>query len=228
MVDLPLIVERPDDRMWFGDDGSLTDGRLWAEHDAQLRSETDRIGHDLRENLFGDDVWKTFEPGTRAFLASGEASFRGRRHDPAFDFSAPAIAYAKAVETEINTLLFSRLRRFYGKGNPIGRHTTVDGKPMDLGDTVSHQTLGTIINLLQHNEDVKRGIRGAFVHTDVQWLLGELPHYLEPIARLRNPAAHSQRLSQNDAGKLREQTLGIGQEGLLVRIARAKLRQLTA
>ena len=89
MTDLPLIVERPEPRHWFADDGSLTEGRLWAEHDLLMRGETDKMSRELRENLFGDDVWRTLEYSTRVFLASAEATFRARRHDPAYDF-APA------------------------------------------------------------------------------------------------------------------------------------------
>src|SRR5688572_20430639 len=54
MMDLPLIVERRDPRLWFSDDGLLTSGRLWAEHDITLRGETDRVSRELRENLLGD------------------------------------------------------------------------------------------------------------------------------------------------------------------------------
>ena len=97
--------------------GILTDNRLWAEHDAVLRSETERISRELREDLFGDDVWGALEPGTRSFLASGEATYRARRHDPAFDFAAPTISYAKALETELNAIVFPPLPACIRKGS---------------------------------------------------------------------------------------------------------------
>ena len=46
-------------------------------------------------------MWDALEPATRGFVASGEAVFRAHRDDPGFDFSGPAIEYAKAVETEL-------------------------------------------------------------------------------------------------------------------------------
>jgi hypothetical protein len=175
MVDPPLIVERSDARLWFSDDGQLTQDRLWAEHDAMLRSETERMSRELRENLFGDDVWSALEPGTRAFLASGEATYRARRHDAGFDFSGPVVEYAKALETELNAIVFGALNSLYSKGSPIGRLTNVDGRQIDLGAAVPHQPLGTLLTMLEHNEDVRRGVRAVFGHTDVDLLIGEMP-----------------------------------------------------
>ncbi|HET9438650.1 MAG TPA: hypothetical protein VFO52_00680, partial [Longimicrobiales bacterium] len=222
MTDLPLIVERPDGQQWFGD-RELIGQRLWAEHDVAMRSETDRMSRELRENLLGDKIWSALEHGTRAFLATGEATFRARRQDPSYDFSTVTVEYAKAVEAEMNGLIFTALRKHYGKGKPVGRQTTIDGRPVDLGSAVPHQTLGAIINVLEHNEDVKRGIRASFSQSDAQFLLGEAVHHLTPIAQLRNPAAHSAQLTQAEAAAIREQVLGIGQEGLICRIARLKM-----
>lgn len=224
MTDLPLIVERKDARLWFSDDGGLTDGRLWAEHDIMLRGETDRVSRELRENLLGDVVWGVLEHGTRAFLATGEATFRARRHDPAYDFSTVTIEYAKAIETEMNAVIFPALRRVYSKGNQARRYVNVDGRQLDLGAPVSHQTLGTIINLLAHSDDVAHGIKAVVPASDANYLLGEVMHQLAPVADLRNPAAHSSRTSRADASALRDRVLGIGQEGMISRLARVKLR----
>jgi hypothetical protein len=222
MTDLPLIVERPDGKQWFSD-RDLIGHRLWAEHDVALRGETDRMSRELRENLLGDDIWAALEHGTRAFLATAEATFRARRQDPSYDFSTVTVEYAKAVEAEMNGLVFEALRRHYSKGKAVGRQTNLDGRPLDLGANVPHQSLGAIINALEHNEDVRRGVRATFSHSDAQFLLGEAVHHLAPIAKLRNPAAHSARLSRAEAGKLREQILGIGRDGLICRIARLKM-----
>ncbi|MGH7459439.1 MAG: hypothetical protein ACREMA_00220 [Longimicrobiales bacterium] len=224
MIDLPLIVERPSARLWFSDDGQLTQGRLWAEHDAMLRSETERMSRELRENLFGDDIWSALEPGTRAFLASGEATYRSRRHDTGFDFSGPAVEFAKAVETELNAIVFGALRSVYGKGSPVGRVTNVDGRQVDLGAAVPHQPLGVLLNLLDRNDDVKRGLRIGFGDSDAEALIGEMPHYLKPIVDVRNPAAHSRRIKRAEATTLREFVTGIGCEGVISKLARIKLR----
>jgi len=223
MTDLPLIVERPDPRLWFSDLGQLTDGMLWAEHDMNLRHETDRMSRELRENLFGDDVWRVLEHGTRTFLAVAEATFRAHRADPSYDFSGPAVEFAKAVETEVNALLFARIRKAFSKGNPVGRHTRVNDTEIDLGGNVPHQTLGSLLTLLKHNREVQGAVKVVF-QNGADFILGELPAHLEPIAAVRNPAAHSARVEREACVKLREAIVGIGQEGLIPRLARAKMR----
>ncbi len=221
MTNLPLIVERPDGKQWFSDRELI--GKLWAEHDVALRGETDRMSRELRENLLGDDIWSALEHGTRMFLATGEATFRARRQDPSYDYSMVAVEFAKAVEAELNGVIFPALREHYSKGDPVGRQINVDGRLLDLGAVVPHQTLGTMINLLQHNESVRRGVRAMFTQGDAQFLLKEAAAHLAPIAAKRNPAAHSERLSRDEAKQIRQQVLGIGEYGLICRIARLKM-----
>ena len=223
MVELPLIVTRADDAAWFSGAEPLTDGRLWAERDARLRGETARLEHELRDDLLGRAVWDALEPAARGFLASGEAVFRAHRDDPGFDFSGPAIEYAKAVETELNALVFPQLRRVLRGRPPAERETRIDGRPLDLGGAAPHQTLGAMLTLLRRDEIVMRALPQALPH-DAKWLLGELPPQLESLAELRNPAAHSALLDRDRAVRLREQVMGIGCEGLVVRLARARLR----
>lgn len=145
IVDLPLIVYRQDAASWFSEGEALLDGQLWAERDAQHRAESDRMARELRDNLFGPDIWAAMVPGTRSFLTSAEAVFRARRDDPGFDFSGPAVGYAKAVETELNALIFPALRKaMTGKPRP-DREVLIDGRQLDLGGEVSHKSMGTLI-----------------------------------------------------------------------------------
>jgi hypothetical protein len=65
MVELPLIVTRDDGARWFADRDLLTSGRLWAERDADLRVDTQRLARELPDNLFGREVWAMFETATR-------------------------------------------------------------------------------------------------------------------------------------------------------------------
>ena len=46
MVDLPLLVTRPDEVSWFGDRDFLTDGHLWAERESELKGQTERTGRE--------------------------------------------------------------------------------------------------------------------------------------------------------------------------------------
>jgi hypothetical protein len=228
IVDLPLIVQANEEPAWFADTATLLDGRLWVEYEAHYRGETERMAQELRDNLLGTAVWSRLEPTTRSFLASAEAVFRARRNDPQFDFSGPAIEYAKAVETELNALIFPALRRVLKSRQPNQREVRGPEGRIDLGGRVPHQSLGSVKVLLEKEEIIQKGLRQTLKATDAGWLLGELPHQLGPLSELRNPAAHKAVVSREEASRLREGVLGIGHEGLLVRIARAKMRAETS
>lgn len=223
MTNLPLVLTRDEEAGWFRDTVTLLDGRLWVERDAANRSETERMARELRDNLIGPELWAVLEPATRTFLASAEADYRPRREDPAFDFSGPAIELAKAVETELNAILFRGTRRALRSKPPRERETRVDGRLVDLGDIACHLPLGAIRHLLERDELMQRAVRAAFPH-DANWILGQLPHHLAPLVELRNPAAHSAALDRERAARQRAAILGIGCEGLIVQLARVKLR----
>ena len=223
IVDLPLIVTREDGANWFADVGALTEGRRWAERDAELRGETERLAAELRDNLLGKEIWDALEPSSRTFLTTAEAVFRARRGDPGFDFSGSAVEVCKAVETELNALVFPAVRRVLAKAPPDERELYAGASLIDLGGRVSHQSLGTIRHLLDRSDTFRKPLRTALPH-DWRWLEGELPAQLEPILDLRNPAAHERSVAREEMGRLRQSTLGIGCEGLLVRIVRSKLR----
>ena len=217
MVDLPLLVTANSPHNWFADAEPLTDGRLWAERDAERRSEVPRLARELRDNLIGRTLWSVLEPGTRTFLATAEAVFRTRRDDPRFNFSAPAVEYAKAVETELNALIFPVLARTL-KGKD--RILYVDGKPLNVGERVPHQSLGALRHLLE-DDAVRRAIGGALPRQGT-WLTGILPARLEVLADLRNAAAHSATAAREQVSDARDEILGIGRDGLIAQIARAK------
>jgi hypothetical protein len=223
MVELPLVVTREDGAPWFSDRDLLTDGQLWAQWDSELKGETERMHKELRDNLLGPDVWGALEPSTRTFLASAEAVFRARKEDPGFDFSGAAVAYAKAVETELNHLLLPALKRKLAGKAFADRSLLLDGRTVDLGQRVPPQTLGTLILMLEKKPVVAAAVRVAFPQ-DHSWILGTLPHCLRPILDLRNPAAHSRATGRDAASQGRCEVLGIGREGLMVSLARVKMR----
>ncbi len=224
MVELPLIVTREDGARWFAHRDLLTSGRLWAERDADLRADTQRLARELPDNLFGRAVWEALEPSTRTFVASAEAVFRARRDDPAFDFSGPAIEYAKAVETELNALIFPRLRKRLERAAAKDREVIADGRRLDLGARVPHQSLGVILYLLERDATVARALGSVFSAADAGWLRSGAPLELRGLLDLRNPAAHSEAIGRERAERVRSQVIGIGCEGVLVRVARAKGR----
>lgn len=225
MVELPLIVRREGEAArWFADRNALTGGRLWAEYDAERRTETERVAHTLRDDLFGRAVWEALEPASRAFLASAEAMIRSRRDDPAFDFGAPFVEYAKTIEVELNALLFDRLRRVWTARAGPERRIRVDAHTYDAGERVPHLTLGALRTLIERSGEITAVLRTGLAGPDADWILGLLPRQLAVLAELRNTAAHSGSAARDAVLARREELIGIGHEGLIVRIARVKLR----
>jgi hypothetical protein len=168
-------------------------------------------------------VWSVLEPATRTFLASAEAVFRARRSDPAFDFSGPAIEYGKAVESELNALLLTGIRKSLSGKPQSERQVLLDGGTLDLGIRIPPQPLGTLLVMLEKKPVVQKAVRMAFPH-DHAWLLGELPHCLRRITGIRNPAAHTRATTRDGVGEGRDEVLGIGCEGLVVGLARVRMR----
>lgn len=197
--ELPLLVTADADVSWFSDRESLIEERLWAERDGRLRGETERLAADLRDNLIGRELWPRLQIATRNFLASAEAVYRRHRDDPHFDFATAAVEYAKAIEVETNRLLRPGLA---------------------LIGEARHQTLGSLHHLLADPPPAFSKWLGSAFPNRKAWFTGELALRLSAIADLRNPGAHGESVSRARASSLREETLGIGREGLMVSLAR--------
>lgn len=226
MVELPLIVSRDQPVTWFGDTREVTGQVLWAQQDAALRGATEKMAEELRDNLIGRKLWIVLEPSTRNFLATAEAVFRARRNDPRFDFSAPGIEYAKAVETELNSLLFPLLRHLLRTRPPAEREVRVDARVLDLGGHVPHQTIGALRKLLRHEATIRTQMKKALSHESALWMCEAVPDRLSLLAELRNPSAHGGRASREAISDLRDEVLGIGTEGLITKLATVKERHL--
>lgn len=223
ITELPLIVWREAEIDWFGDRSELTEGRLWAERDGELRGEVDRLSADLRDNLFGPRIWRRMEPATRTFLASAEAVVRARRDDPAFDFSGPAVEYAKALETEANAVLRHFMRRAWADASINRRMAHIEGRPLDLGRAIPHQTIGALRRLLLEEPLVRQGLRAvAPEHEKHLTDPYKLPAQLERVQKVRNPAAHSEPVDRDAILEVRDELMGIGRTGVLLELVRLK------
>ncbi len=209
MIDLPLLVTRDDDRQWFSAEerDSLADGLPWVLFDAG-RSGVAALQDDLRDNLIGPAVWEQLDPATRTFLATGERLYRENKRDPAFDFSAVLIEYAKALEIEMKR----SLRRLLADAKPALRLVNIDGVSRELGrDQVS---LGQMARAIASDEgryfELKRR------HPRGEWFVVALPDVLTRLAQARNRGAHAEPLAVSEADALRREVLGIGCLGVVV------------
>jgi len=127
------------------------------------------------------------------------------------------------LEAELNQLVFPALRSALANKPPKDREVRVDGRSLDLGGVVPHQTLGAIRNLLEHEPVVQTGLRARFPH-DHPWLLGVLPREIRRLAEFRNAGAHAAVTDAAELAEVRRGVLGVGQEGLLGRLVRVGMR----
>ena len=124
--------------------------------------------------------------------------------------------YAKALETEVNAVLRTLMRRAYGNANINHRMAHVEGRPLDLGTPFPHQGIGALRKLLLDEPLVKKGLDAvAREHTKHLTDPYKLPRQLEKVQKLRNPAAHAEPVSREELLRLRDEVMGIGQTGVL-------------
>jgi hypothetical protein len=212
MVNLPLVVTRDDGARFFDPEvrGALLEGKFWAEADA-ARTGLSGLERDLRENLFGAEAWNALDLTARTFIATAEQEFRTHRADAGFDFTPVILNLAKAMEVQANLIVRSALA-----GTPPNvREVSIDGTVRDLSQ-------GSGISLGQLGHAVADGPVAQALATRLRegaWFTNQGAYVMRTVAAHRNPAAHSARVSRAVAEQLRNQLLGVGCYGDLVKLA---------
>lgn len=217
MVDLPLIVTRPDGTRFFDPDARhrLTGGKFWAEFDAE-RVGLGAMERELRENVFGDTHWASLEPVARTFIATAEKIFRDHREDPVFDFTPVIVEFAKAFEVQGNAILGRALA-----GAPReARLANVDGRTIDIVKE-GPLSLGQLGMLMNNERALVEVLNRRLRHGN--WFTGSLPAMLQEFAKVRNDAAHTGRVTRETAIYWRNYLLGVGCHGVLAELADVKV-----
>ncbi len=215
MVNLPLIVTRPDGARYFEPDvrNTLTDGRYWVEFD-QEHSGIGSTERELREHCFGEEPWARLDPGARTFIATAEKLYRDHKNDVAFDFSPIVIDFAKAFEVQVNILLKQAVKGL----KPIERMVNLDGATADL-DRCGPHSLGVLAILLGENGELNALLKRQF-KSGGEWFTASLHAILKELADVRNRAAHSSAIDRETVRRMRNRYLGVGCEGDLVKLAK--------
>ncbi|MDZ7630135.1 MAG: hypothetical protein U5K74_01950 [Gemmatimonadaceae bacterium] len=215
MVDLPLIVTRPDGRRFFdaGERELLADGQLWAAFDAES-SGVGAIEATLRDDHFGVEAWTALDSSARRFIAMAEATYRANRRDPAADLSPVLVGYGKALEAQLGRLMTTALRG----APPSITFVNVKGESKPL---TSAQELGTVAHAIV--DDQRRGDWLRSKLTDAEWLVSQFGFTLRDFAANgRNPASHAAVVRREDVTRWRNRLLGVGEPSPLVRLALMK------
>jgi hypothetical protein len=218
MVNLPLIVTRPDGARYFEADvrEQLIGKQYWVEFDSE-HSGIGATERELREDRFGEDTWAKLDPGARTFIATAEKLYRDHRSDIAFDFSPILIDFAKAFEVQTNILL----KRALARVKALERTVNLDGRSVDVVSGGPYG-LGDLAHLIAENETINRLLKRNLTR-EGEWFTASLPPILRELASVRNPAAHSGSLDRETVHQKRNQYLGVGCEGDLVKLAKVRV-----
>lgn len=218
MVNLPLIVTRPDGARYFEADvrEQLIGEQYWVEFDSE-HSGIGATERELREHCFGEDLWARLDPGTRTFIATAEKLYRDHRNDIAFDFSPVLIDFAKAFEVQTNILL----KRALARVNPLDRMVNIEGRSVDVVKGGPYG-LGALSLMIGETEYIHKTLKRN-ISQNGEWFTASLPPILKRLAELRNPAAHSISVDRETVHKQRNSFLGVGCEGELVKLAKVRI-----
>ena len=213
---LPVMVTDTREVRYFDPDTrrAYTDGKLWVEFDAE-HTGTGAVERDLRENLFGEDVWRVFGPTSRTFIASGERLFRDNAHDPLFDLGLALLEYCKALEVQCNSVLRRALR-----DEPVATHCmNIHGRSVDL--THEHAGLADLARFIGGDPSRVTRLKRRLKNGD--WFTCQLPAVMAQLADVRNRVAHSDVVSREEVMMWRGRLCGIGCLGHFVQLGQVEL-----
>jgi hypothetical protein len=218
MVDLPLIVSRPDERRFFdeGERDQLADSELWARFDSQ-QAGVGALETTLRDDHFGIRAWEALDITARRFLTSGERLLRENRRDRWADLSQVLVGYAKAIEVQANLTLRDALRNAPDNARrvKVGDTTRIlpDGLPLSLG---------ALSYALGGEEHLGRHLRSVL--DNGAWFTAEFAAFLDQFAKARNNSAHGSCIEQEAVIMWRDRLLGVGCESVMGKLALVRVR----
>ncbi len=218
MVDLPLLVSRPDNRRFFdhGERTLLAEGRIWARFDAE-QGGVGAWAATLRDDHLGVRAWHALDVSARQFLATGERMLREQRHDRGVDLSPVLVSYAKAIEIQVNELLRHAMRSapLEAQRVKIGDRTRILSEALPI-------TMGQLAYVLGGEPVLGAYLRRSL--SDGAWFTAEFAAILDELARVRNPAAHGQMVPNATVIQWRNRLLGVGSDAVLTRLALVSVR----
>ena len=213
MVDLPLLVSRPDGRRFFDESerALLANGQRWARFDAE-QGGVGAWAATLRDDHLGDRAWAALDVSARQFLATGERTLREHRRDLGADLSPVLVSYGKAIEVQVNELLRRAMRNAPPTAQrvKIGDHTRILSETLPL-------TLGQLGYILGGELALGDHLRATL--SDGMWLTGAGAAIIDQFAAARNPAAHGGALDRATVVTWRNRLLGVGCDCVIGRLA---------
>ncbi len=219
MVDIPLIVTRPQPVRWFDPDvrEQLTEGAYWVQFDAE-RAGVGEMQRELRDNRFGPKAWENLDPAARTFIATGEQQFRGHRNDAAFDLSTVIVEFAKAMELQVNRIV----RECLADAPDTLRAFADNGVMADIATARRSWGLGALAIIIGDDKARNDWFRQRLENG--RWFAESLPPILDDVRKVRNPATHGDPVTRERVEQMRSALIGVGCKGSLVDLAGVRKR----
>ena len=213
MVELPLLVSRPDGRRFFdrSERTLLANGRRWTRFDAE-QGGVGAWAATLRDDHLGDRAWAALDVSARQFLATGERTMREHRRERGTDLSPVLVSYGKAIEVQVNQLL----RRAMRNAPPAAQRVKIGDHTRLLSDALP-LTLGQLSYILGGEPALGDYLRTTLA--DGAWFTGAFAAIIDEFASVRNPAAHGETVDRATVVMWRNRLLGVGCDCVIGRLA---------
>ncbi|SMC18803.1 hypothetical protein SAMN02745134_00666 [Clostridium acidisoli DSM 12555] len=172
----------------------------------------------LEFNIFGQDIWNSFELDTKKFLSQSEFLLTSLKQCSGLEYSMFAINLAKAIENEVHIKFIDDLRNYLlSRGIRNHEYFVIDNIVKN-----KHLAIGQIAKCLKGRLD---RLIIDYINTKTNdknkkdFYMGKLNligNKLEKFSRLRNLIAHKDGITFNEFSDIRNQVLGIGLEKSLL------------
>lgn len=214
----PLIIEQKQHLAYFESD---------ERHFLQLFKSAEFLHQKqvLADYTFGKQYLYAMNPDSFDNLIYAELEFHACKGDRLYDFSSVVLKYAKCFESECYLLIKRLISVLSQRDESILSLTfTQMGKSFEVRSLLTNKAmLGTYNHLIDSllKAHIKEHLSDEFVN-----VCRKLSKQIAFIQRVRNPAAHTECTSFEQANNLRARLVGVATQSVLVMMIKARTQLL--
>lgn len=182
----------------------------------------------MQENLahfvLGETLLYALHPNSFENLVYAELEFSANKNDTAYDFSGVVLRYAKAFEQECRAFVRTLIIELAKTDSAVLEIPYEEnGHKKQVSDLLQSSTLLGVYGYLLKGELRAHIDKYAKQNPKISSVVKHLVSGIRAIQTLRNPAAHGEKSSINQASEIRNKILGIGQYSLISSIVKTRL-----
>lgn len=214
----PLIIEQKQHLAYFESD---------ERHFLQLFKSAEFLHQKqvLADYTFGERYLYAMNPDSFDNLIYAELEFHACKGDRLYDFSSVVLRYAKCFESECYLLVKRLISVLSQRDESILSLTfTQMGKSFEVRSLLENKAMLGAYNYLIENllkTHIKEHLSDEFVK-----FCWKLTKQIAFIQRVRNPAAHTETASFEQANNLRARLVGVATQSVLVMMIKARTQLL--